>query len=173
MNIIERAIVIFSVQLVNGIPIVTKTVTYPDGRTVTSSAPVLKGKNGVPLFDFTGYKCAIFSGNLLAIGFLKEVYIFYIKSYDAEPLTSDKICFLREIMKDVRKKFSKKGRWQADVKALAGTEICLRLSVIHKKSQEEKSLRVRMFPSVVQTKDGSSKLFQSSSWLTISELPRT
>jgi RAB protein geranylgeranyltransferase component A len=170
MHIIGGAIVIFSVQLVNGIPIVTKTVTYSDGRTVTSSAPVLKVKN-CQLFKFSGYKCAIFSRNLLAIGSLKEVYIFYIKSYDAEPLTSDKICFLREIMKDVRKKFSKKGRWQADVKALAGTEICLWLSVIHKKSQEEKSLRVRMFPSVVQTKDGSSKLFQSSSWINISELP--
>ena len=172
MNIIEGAIVIFSVLLVNGIPIVTKTVTYPDGRTVTSSAPVLKVKN-CQLFEFSGYKCAIFSGNLLAIGFLKEVYIFYIKSFDAEPLTSDKIFFLREIMKDVRKKFSKKGRWQADVKALAGTEISLWLSVIHKKSQEEKSLRVRMFPSVVQTKDGSFKWYQISSWLTISELPRT
>ena len=178
MNFIEGATVFFTVKVTNGIPIVTKTVTHPDGRTEISSAPVLKlGK--CRLFNFSGYICAIFNGNLLAIGFLKEVYIFYIESFDANPLTSDKICFLREIMKDVRKKFSRKGRWNADVKALAGTENSLWLSVIHKKSHEtpvtieEKSLRVRMFPSVVQTKDGSFKRFQISSWVTIAELPLT
>ncbi len=175
----HRGLVIgLKVEVDKGMVVVTKTVTDLGTSTQTvSSAPVLKGKNGVPLFDFSGYKSAIFKGNLLAIGFLREVYVYAINTIDAEPLTSDKFLFLREILKDVRQKMSRKGRWNAKISAMVGNDYFLFLTVTHKRSHvapitiEEKTFKIRMFPDRFKTKDGSFKWFQLKSDMTISELP--
>ena len=166
--------VAFTVRLDDGTPIVTKIVTYPDGQVEITSAPVLKvGK--FTLFPSYMYKTEIFDINFLAIASSNIVEVFYINSFDAEPITSDKILFLKEIMKNVRKKFSKKGRWQATVKALGGIGRSLRLTVIHKKlhekpvTEEEKFLNVRMSPNSVKL-DGSIKFFQYSLSINVSEI---
>jgi hypothetical protein len=144
---------VFTAELnVDGTPMVTKTVTFSDGRIKTTSAPVLNvGK--CSLSRFLRYECQIFDTNLLAVIYNRAIYIFYIDSVGSEPITSEKILFLRNIMKDLRKKFSKKGRYKVDkLKVRGGIERSFGLSVTHKTlhkkpvQEEENNFDVQVFP---------------------------
>lgn len=173
----------FTVELVSGIPIVTKTITHPDGRTEASSAPVLN-IGEYRLDSFSGYQCKVFDCKFLAVFYNSAIYVFYINSLDSEPITSGKILFLRDIMKDLQKTFSKKGRFKVNkleaLKARGGIERSLGLAVTHKKLHEKqateykKIIDVKIFPSVYRNwkqKHLPPKYFLISDWVKIEEIP--
>jgi hypothetical protein len=166
---------VFTAELnVGGTPIVTKTVTFSDGRVEITSAPVLNvGK--CSLSQFLRYECEIFDTNLLAVTYRHAIYVFYIDSVGSEPITSEKILFLRNIMKDLRMKYSKKGRYKVDkLKARGGIERSLGLTVTHKMlhkkpvTEEETSFDVQVFPD--SYKNWKDKAAQRKYFLTSSDV---
>ena len=166
---------------IDGTLYVKKTIYGIYDEKTVSTAPVLQWK--YPIDKRSTSDVEILNGNLLVVvtgG--NTIKIFLINAYDAEPITSDKIVFLRDIMGDIRKKFSRKGRWNAKVKKLevkkeevkkrGRVQRSLLVTVTHKKlhekpiTEEEKSLQVTVTPDYA-----ASKYFLEGSLVKITELP--
>jgi hypothetical protein len=177
--------IVFTVELVNGRPIVTKTVTFPDRRVETTSAPVLN-VGECPLLPFSGYQTGISERDILRVLCTRGIYIFLINSLNSEPITSDKIVFLRNILKDVKKIFSpKKGRCNVDQikplvgiqkKDLSGFGLTVTRKKLHEKppvTEEEKNLYITIYPDShrsLKKKNAPRKYFLTASDIRICDV---
>lgn len=178
----NRGNIEFRYKWIGGKLYVQKIVYDIYERETVSTAPVLQWVLSVD--ESSTSHVEILNGNLLVVvmgGGITIKIFFIIGCDDAEPITSDKIVFLRDIMGDIRKKYSKKKRWNAKVKKLevkkeevkkpGRVQRSLLVTVTHKKLhekpiiEEEKSLQVTVTPNYE-----ASKYFLEGSLVKITEL---